>query len=63
MAKPLLSDALWERIEPLLPELPPHPKGGHPWVSNRQGSPGFSLSCVRGFPGRCCRKRWAADVE
>ena len=26
MAKPLLSDELWEIIEPLLPPHPPHPR-------------------------------------
>lgn len=30
MAEPLLSDALWKRIEPLIPPLPPHPRGGVP---------------------------------
>ena len=50
MAKPLLSDALWERIEPLLPELPPHPKGGHPWVSNRQALTGILFVLRSGIP-------------
>jgi hypothetical protein len=40
MAKRLISDALWERIEPLFPKLPPHPKGGRPWVGNREALTG-----------------------
>jgi transposase len=35
MAKPLLSDELWEAIEPLLPPQEPSPKGGRPQVSHR----------------------------
>lgn len=30
MAKPLVSDALWAKIEPLLPPERPRPKGGRP---------------------------------
>ena len=35
MAKPLLTDELWERIQPHLPCEPPKPKGGRPRVSDR----------------------------
>jgi transposase len=30
-----LLNALWERIEPLLPPNPPHPKGGRPFASDK----------------------------
>lgn len=35
MAKPLVSDALWERIEPLIPPEPAKPDGGRPRVPDR----------------------------
>jgi transposase len=35
MSHCLVSDALWSRIAPLLPEEPPKPKGGRPRVSDR----------------------------
>jgi putative transposase len=31
-----IPDELWEHIEALLPEDPPHPKGGRPWAPARQ---------------------------
>jgi len=35
MAKPLITDELWQIIEPLLPKEAPKPKGGRPRVSDR----------------------------
>ena len=35
MAKELVSDELWEAIEPLLPPEPPKPKGARPRVPDR----------------------------
>lgn len=32
----LLTDAMWEKIEPLLPPLPKSKKGGRPWADNRK---------------------------
>src|SRR5579863_1597015 len=31
-----LSETLWERVRPLIPERPAHPKGGRPAQSDRQ---------------------------
>jgi len=35
MARPLITDEIWEQIEPLLPEAPQYLKGGRPRVSDR----------------------------
>jgi transposase len=35
MTKPLVSDELWDAIEPLLPPEPPKPKGGRPRLPDR----------------------------
>lgn len=32
----LLTDAQWERIEPLLPQMPAGEQGGRPWCENRR---------------------------
>ncbi len=50
MAKPLLSDELWEIIEPLLPPQQPHPKGGRPTVSNRDTLTGILFVLKTGIP-------------
>ena len=36
MAKPLLDDALWSLIEPVLPPCVAYPKGGRPPLDNRR---------------------------
>jgi transposase len=41
MAKPLLTDELWQRIEPLLPPEKPKPKGGRPPVPARAALTGI----------------------
>jgi transposase len=35
MAEPLVSDELWDEIEPLLPKHPPDPRGGAPRKPDR----------------------------
>src|ERR671911_145978 len=41
MAEPLVSDALWALIAPLLPERPPRPKGGRPPLDDRKALEGI----------------------
>jgi len=50
MAKPLLAEELWKRIEPLLPPDRPKPKGGRPRVSNRQALTGILFVLRTGCP-------------
>jgi transposase len=51
MAKPLVSDELWLRIEPLLPEpKPPSPKGGRPPVEPRAVLTGILFVLKTGIP-------------
>ncbi len=47
MAKELVTDEMWEVIEPLLPEEPPKPKGGRPRIDDRAALTGilFVLKC------------------
>jgi transposase len=41
MAKPLVPDALWVRIEPLIPPARPKPRGGRPPVDDRAALAGI----------------------
>ncbi len=41
MARPLLTDELWDIIEPLLPPPKPRPKGGRPPIPNRNALTGI----------------------
>jgi|ERR687888_571956 transposase len=50
MSKPLVSDALWEIIEPLLPPEPPKPKGGRPRVPDRAALSGIIFVLKSGIP-------------
>ena len=36
-----MPDEMWERIEPLLPRLRKHPRGGRPWIDNRKIADGI----------------------
>lgn len=50
MAKPLLTDELWERIKPHFPPEPPRPKGGRPRISNRACLTGILFVLKTGCP-------------
>ena len=50
MAKPLLTDDLWQRIESHLPPEPPKPKGGRPRVPDRQCLTGILFVLKTGTP-------------
>jgi len=50
MANPLVSDELWELVEPLRPLEPPKPKGGRPRIPNRQVLSGILFVLKTGIP-------------
>lgn len=49
MAKPLLSDELWARVEPLLPDRPPR-RTGRPRVPDRAALTGILFVLKTGIP-------------
>jgi hypothetical protein len=62
MAKPLLPEALWERIEPLLPR-PKTRRFRHPGrkpVEDPKALTGTSLSSRRASPGKTSLANWDA---
>jgi transposase len=50
MSKELVSDELWEIIEPLLPEEPSKPKGGRPRLDDRAALAGIVFVLKSGIP-------------
>jgi len=50
MAKELVSDELWEVIEPLLPEEPLKPNGGRPRIDHRAALTGILFVLKSGIP-------------
>jgi transposase len=50
MSRPLVSDALWREIAPLLPLEPPKPKGGRPRVPDRACLEGIVFVLRSGIP-------------
>ena len=50
MRRALVSDELWEVIQPLLPPEPPKPKGGRPRVDDRAALTGIIFVLKSGIP-------------
>jgi transposase len=50
MAKELVTDELWETIEPLLPAEPPKPQGGRPRIDDRAALTGIVFVLKSGIP-------------
>jgi transposase len=50
MAKPLVSDELWDIIEPLIPKRQRHPEGGRPPVDDRAALTGILFVLITGIP-------------
>jgi len=50
MSKELVTDELWEIIEPLLPKEPPKPRGGRPRIDDRAALTGIVFVLKSGIP-------------
>ena len=50
MAEPLVSDALWAIVEPLIPKHVPSPKGGRPRLDDRKALTGIVFVLKSGIP-------------
>ena len=48
--KPLVSDELWALVAPLLPPVPPKPKGGRPRIADRAALTGIIFVLKSGIP-------------
>ena len=57
MSLALVSDDLWEAIEPLLPPDTPKPKGGRPRIPDRVALGGIIFILRTGAPWRFLPKR------
>jgi len=63
VAKELVTDELWEVIEPLLPEETPKPQGGRPCIDDRAALTGILFVLKRSIPREMlCPRRWAAAL-
>ncbi len=57
MSKRLVTDELWEIIEPLLPPEPPKPRGGRPRVPDRLALTGIIFVLKSGIPWEMLPKK------
>ena len=62
MAKELVSDELWEIVEPLLPEKPPKPKGGRPRLDDRAALSGILFVLKSSIPWEMLPQEMAAQA-
>ncbi len=53
---PLLTEAQWEKIAPLLPKPPKQRKGGRPWIQNRRVLERDLWISGAALAGRTCRR-------
>jgi transposase len=60
MSAPLLPDALWDLIQPLLPFLPRQLKGGRPRLPDRVCLTGIPFVLRSGIPWGSFDRNWAA---
>ncbi len=61
MVKELVTDELWEIVEPLLPPEPPKPKGGRPRMDDRAALAGIVFVLKTGIPWEMLYpRRWTA---
>ena len=59
MARELVTDELWETIEPLLPPEPPKPQGGRPRIDDRAALTGIVFVLKSGIPWEMLPKEMA----
>ncbi len=57
-----IPDSLWQRIEPLLPQERPHPKGGRPYPPARQCMDGIFYVLRTGCQWKALPKGFAAST-
>jgi transposase len=62
MAKELVTDELWETIEPLLPPEPPKPQGGSPRIDNRAALTGIVFVLKSGIPWEMLPKEMSCGL-
>lgn len=63
MTRELVADALWEGLEPLLPEKPPKPKDGRPRIDERAALTGILFVLKSAIPWEMLpQRRWGAPL-